>query len=115
MNQENLNQEEIRELIKDLEGVGLESRLRVVLSFGVNLNEFLYTNTNMFISSYWEKNTFHPETEVQYYEDPEDRNMLKKILKISGSFLDVRKIQEDFPSFPWVDERTIEVISEEQY
>lgn len=111
MNQENLNQEEIRELIKDLEGVGLESRLRVLVSFDVNPNEFLYTNTTMFISSYWGKNTFHPETEVQYYKDPEDRNMLK----ISGSSIDVGKIQKDFPSFPWVDERTIEVISEEQY
>ena len=111
MNQENLNQEEIRELIKDLEGVGLESRLRVLVSFDVNPNEFLYTNTTMFISSYWEKNTFRPETEVQYYKDPEDRNMLK----ISVSSIDVRKIQKDFPSFPWVDEKTIEVISEEQY
>lgn len=111
MNQENLNQEEIRELIKDLEGVGLESRLRVVVSFDVKPNEFLYTNTTMFISSYREKNTFHPETEVQYYREPEGG---KNTLKISGSSLDVRKIQEDFPSFPWVDERTIEVISEEQ-
>lgn len=112
MNQENLNQEEIRELMKDLEDVGLESRLRVEISFDVNHNEFLYTNITEFTSSYWKKNSFHPETRVQYYREPEGG---KSTLKISGSSLDVRKIQEDFPSFPWVDERTIEVISEEQY
>lgn len=111
MNQENLNQEEIRELIQDLEDVGLESRLRVEISFDVNANEFLYTNVTVFTSSYWGKNSFNPETKVEYYKNPEGKN----ILKISGSSTDVRKIQEDFPSFSWVNERTIELISEEKF
>ena len=111
MNQENHNPEEIRELIKDLEDVGLGSRLRVLVSFSINPNEFLYTNLNMFISSYWRDNSFNPETNVEYYKDPEERN----ILKISGSSIDVRKIQEDLKSFPWISGETISLISEEKY
>jgi len=112
MNQENHNREDLGKIAEDLQSLGVGSRLKVLLTFKVNPNEFHYTNTTIFISSYLEKNSFGSETEIKYYQDPPGR---RNMLRISGSFLDVRKIQEDFSKFPWVLEGGVELISEEEY
>ena len=114
MNQENLNQEEIKELMKDLEEVGLGSNLIVRIEFSVNPNEFLYTNIPKFVSSYWERNSFDPETRVSY-RPKEDDSTGKYEIVISGSWKDVRKIQKEIPSFSWVDSESVSLISEEEY
>ena len=112
MNQENHNREDLEKIAEDLQSLGVGSRIRVVLTFSVNPNEFRYTNTTMFISSYLGKNSFSPETDIKYYQDPPGgRNMLR----ISGPFTDVRKIQEDFLEFPWVVREEVKVISEEKF
>jgi len=116
MNQENYNKEEVQEIIRDLDSVGLSPRLKISFSFEVNPNEFLYTNINKFVGSYWEKNSFSPETSVEHkmrsqITSPSSPD--KNILTVWGPSEDVRKIQEDFPHFPWVSSETVEIISEE--
>jgi hypothetical protein len=114
MNQENYNEEEIRDLSRDLGEVGLSPNLRVSFYFGVNPNEFLYTNVQKFTEHYWGKNSFSPETKVQYKDNLDPTTTEKRnILIVYGPSHDVRKIQEDFPTFPWVDPNSIESISEE--
>lgn len=107
MNQENLNEKEIEDLIKNLDEVGLSSPVQVLLSFSVIPNEFLYTNTGAYIQFYSQQNSLSPDTRIMYLKE-RDQN----ILKISGPSFDVKKIQKDFPNFPWVDSESVKVISD---
>jgi len=113
MSQENLNEENIKEIIHDLDEIGLGSNLVVRLQFSVVPNEFLYTNINKFVSSYWERNSFHPETKVIYQAENVLNSDTSYQIIISGVQEDVRKIQKEIPSFSWIDSESVSVISEE--
>lgn len=115
MNQENLNNENIKDLIQDLSEVGIVSNLIVRLEFSVNPNEFLYTNISKFISSYWERNTFDPETGVSYRPKEVSLPGEKHEIVISGPWRDVKKIQKEIPSFSWIDSESVSLISEEKF
>lgn len=111
MSQESYNEESIRDLICDLNEIGLGPNLILELQFSVNPNQFLYTNVQKFLSAYWEKNSFRPETKITFTPEDSETRVFK--IFVSGIERDVRKIQQGIPSFPWIDSESVSVVSEE--
>ena len=106
---------EIKELMRDLEEVGLGSRLSLSVRFAINSNDYLYTNSDMLIQSI--RRTIREESiEVKHYEVAKLHDFRRWYqFIIEGPEYGVDKFYQIISDLSWIDKDSQEVLSREYY
>ena len=106
---------EIKELIRDLEEVGLGSRLRLSVRFAINSNEYLYTNSDILVKNI--KRTIREESiEVKHYEVAKLHDFRRWYqFIIEGPEAGVDKFYQIISRLSWIDKDSQEILSREYY
>lgn len=106
---------EIKELMGDLDKVGLGSNLRLSVRFAINSNEYLYTNSDTLVQSI--KRTIREESiTVKHYEVSvaQDYRRWYQFI-IEGPEAGVDKFYQMILSLSWIDKDSQEILSREYY
>jgi hypothetical protein len=110
----NIEDIEIRELMRDLDGIGLGSCLRLSVRFAINSNEYLYTNSDMLVQNI--KRTINEESiEVKHYEVVDQNFKRWYQFIIEGPEAGVDKFYQIISDLSWIDKGSQEILSREYY
>ena len=106
---------EIKELMRDLEEVGLGSNLRLSVRFAINSNDYLYTNSDMLVQNI--KRTIREESiEVKHYEVDKLHDFRRWYqFIIEGPEYGVDKFYRIICDVNWIDKDSQEILSREYY
>lgn len=106
---------EIKELMGDLDKVGLGSNLRLSVRFAINSNEYLYTNSDMLIQSIG-RTISEESIVVKHYEVSvaQDYRRWYQFI-IEGPESGVDKFYRIICDVNWIDRDSQEILSREYY
>ena len=105
---------EIKELMRDLEEVGLGSRLSLSVRFAINSNDYLYTNSDMLVQNI--KRTINEESIVVKHYEVIDHNFRRWYqFIIEGPEYGVDKFYQIISDLSWIDKDSQEILSREYY
>ena len=106
---------EIKELMRDLEEVGLGSRLRLSVRFAINSNDYIYTNSDILVQNI--KRTIREESiEVKHYEVAKLHDFRRWYqFIIGGPEAGVDKFYQIISDLSWIDKDSQEILSREYY
>lgn len=106
---------EIKELMRDLEEVGLGSRLRLSVRFAINSNDYIYTNSDILVQNI--KRTIREESiEVKHYEVAKLHDFRRWYqFIIEGPEYGVDKFYQIISDLSWIDKDSQEILSREYY
>lgn len=106
---------EIKELMRDLEEVGLGSRLRLSVRFAIKSNEYIYTNSDILVQNI--KRTIREESiEVKHYEVAKLHDFRRWYqFIIEGPEYGVDKFYQIISDLSWIDKDSQEILSRGYY
>lgn len=106
---------EIKELMRDLEEVGLGSCLRLSVRFAIKSNEYIYTNSDILVQNI--KRTIREESiEVKHYEVAKIHDFRRWYqFIIEGPEAGVDKFYQIISDLSWIDKDSQEILSREYY
>jgi len=106
---------EIRELMRDLDEVGLGSNLRLSVRFAINSNEYLYTNSDMLVQNIG-RTISEESIVVKHYEVSKiyDYRRWYQFI-IEGPEAGVDKFYRIICDVNWIDRDSQEILSREYY
>lgn len=97
----------ITEMTEDLDQIGLGPTKKVVVPFEVIPNEYLYTSVPKFMDSYFKTNNLLQISTCKIEKSKGWGYSEQYTLEVEGSMVEVDKLIEDFPGFPWVNPKSI--------
>jgi hypothetical protein len=111
----NIEDSEIKSLMKDLEEVGLGSNIRLSVRFAINSNEYLYTNSDILVQRI--SRTIRGESiTVKHYEVAKTHDFRRWYqFIIEGPELSVDKFYRIICDVNWIDRDSQEILSREYY
>lgn len=106
---------EIKELMRDLEEIGLGSNIRLSVRFAIKSNEYIYTNSDILVQNI--KRTIREESiEVKHYEVAKIHDFRRWYqFIIEGPEAGVDKFYQIISDLSWIDKDSQEILSREYY
>lgn len=116
-----MNEEEIKDLIETLDEVGHSRNLRMVISVGVDPNEFLLTNISDFLASRREE-IMGKGVEIEFrstlshvISSSGSMDSNKHIIILSGLSWKVREVHDEILKWAWVNPDKTFISSEDLF
>ena len=111
----NIEDEEIKELTRVLDEVGLGTNLRLSVQFAINSNDYLYTDSNILVENI-RRVIKGGGIVVKHYEVADFRSFKKRYrFIIEGPESGVNTFHQIILGLSWIDKDSQEIISREYY
>jgi hypothetical protein len=111
----NIDDLEIRELMRDLDEVGLGTNLRLSVQFVINSNDYLYTNSDILVENI-KRVIKEGKIVVKHYEVADFQSFKKKYrFIIEGPEIGVNKFHQTILGLSWIDGDSQEIIEKKYY
>jgi sporulation-control protein spo0M len=111
----NIEDAEIKELMRVLDEVGLGTNLRLSVQFAINSNDYLYTNSDVLVQNI-KRVIKEVGIEVKHYEVADVRSFKRKYrFIIEGPETGVDKFHQTILGLSWIDGDSQEILEKKYY